>query len=159
MNESPGSSWSPAPVVLGIDHGEVRIGLAISDDLAMLAHPLETIDCRKANPVNRLIEGVRERSIATLVCGLPLRMDGTEGTAAAKVRAFMNRVQKRLPEISIVFVDERLSTTDAQSRLHAAGRTVRNSRPIIDQAAATIILQDYLDQQENSFAGPDFNEL
>src|SRR5690606_11324396 len=119
--------------------------------------PLETIDCRKVNPLDRLIEVVRERSVATLVCGLPLRMDGTEGTAAAKVRAFMGRVEKRLPSIPIVFVDERLSTTDAQSRLHAAGRTIRNSRPIIDQAAATIILQDYLDQEGDRSAPLDFN--
>ena len=138
--------------VLGIDHGEARIGLALSDDLGLLAHPLETIHVRQvADPLERIAEIVRSRGIRNIVVGLPFRIDGSAGTAAEKVRAFIGELRKRLPDCRFIEVDERLSTVDAQAKLHAAGRTARNSRSIIDQAAATTILQDYL----NSMAGPE----
>ncbi len=137
--------------VLGIDHGEARIGLALSDDLGMLAHPLETIHVRQvADPIARIVELVEAREIRTIVVGMPFRIDGSAGTAAEKVRRFIAKLRKLLPERVFIEVDERLSTVEAQSRLHAAGRTVRNSRAIIDQAAAVTILQDYL----NGIAGP-----
>ncbi len=138
--------------VLGIDHGEARIGLALSDDLGMLAHPLETIHVRQvADPLGRIAEIVKARAIRDIVVGLPFRIDGSAGTAAEKVRAFIVELRKRLPDCSFIEMDERLSTVDAQAKLHAAGRTVKNSRSIIDQAAAVTILQDYL----NSVTGPD----
>ncbi len=136
--------------ILGIDHGEARIGLAISDDLGMLAHPLETIHLKQTpNPVDRIASLVLDRAITTIVLGLPLNMDGTEGAATAKVRAFADLLEAALPEtVSIVMLDERLSTVSAQANLHASGRTVKNSRKVIDQAAACVILQDYLDGLE-----------
>lgn len=138
--------------VLGIDHGEARIGLALSDDLGMLAHPLETIHVRQvADPLARIAEIVKTRGIRNIVVGLPFRIDGSAGTAAEKVRKFIGKLSKRLPDCTFIEVDERLSTVDAQAKLHAAGRTVKNSRSIIDQAAAVTILQDYL----HSVAGPE----
>ena len=133
---------------LGIDYGEARIGLAVSDDLGMMAHPLETVVIAKVkSPETRIAEVARERRIETIVIGFPVRMDGTEGAAVEKVRAFAERLKSRVDKrIEIVFVDERLSTVEAQRVLHEAGRDERSSRAIIDQAAACIILQDYLDQ-------------
>ncbi len=85
---------------------------------------------------------------SVVVVGLPLRMDGTEGTAAAKVRRFGERLRACLPgTVAIEFVDERLSTVEAQRQLHAVGRTTKGSRKTIDQAAAVVILQDWLDQR------------
>ena len=135
--------------VLGIDHGEARIGLALSDELGMLAHPLETIVAGEGeNPETRIAEIARERHIETIVLGLPLRLDGTEGAAVEKVKAFAERLRSRIdPRIAIELVDERLSTVEAERALRDAGKDPRRSRKVIDQAAACIILQDYLDQQ------------
>ena len=147
--------------VLGIDYGEVRIGLAVSDDLGMMAHPLETIDATKVeSPETRIAEVARERRIETVVVGLPINMDGSEGSAVDKVRAFAERLSSRIDKrIGLVFVDERLSTVEAQRALREAGRDERSSRAIIDQAAACVILQDYLDQQSgHSISEPEPQE-
>lgn len=91
--------------------------------------------------------------------GLPLRLDGSEGTAVQKVRAFTEKLRSRIDErIDIIFIDERLSTVEAQRSLHAAGKNTRDSRSIIDQVAACVILQDYLDQQGSGIIDPDEDE-
>jgi len=134
--------------VLAIDHGDARVGLALSDELAFLAHPLETIQVAQTDPVTRIVEVVKQYHVTTIVLGMPYRMDGSEGTAVEKVREFgASLVEKLGPGIKMVEVDERLSTKTAQEQLHAAGRNIKNSRQIIDQAAARVILQDYLDSQ------------
>ena len=135
--------------ILGIDHGEARIGLAISDELGMLAHPLETVPGRDTKAaIMRIVELVREKNVSTVVLGLPLRMDGSVGTAVDKVRVFAKALTKQLPDsVSLVENDERLTTVSAWEKLHEAGRTEKNSRHLIDQAAAIEILQDYLDSQ------------
>lgn len=138
---------------LGIDHGEARIGLALSDEIGMLAHPLETVPARgPKKPTERIQEVIDEFGVTTVVIGFPLKLDGTEGAAVEKVRGFIKKLRKTIGEsMPIVTIDERLSTVEAQRSLHAVGKTVKSSRPIIDQAAACVILQDYLDQQR----GPD----
>jgi putative Holliday junction resolvase len=135
--------------ILGIDHGEARIGLAISDELGMLAHPLETVPGRDVKAaIGRIVEVVREKNVSSIVLGLPLRMDGSSGTAVDKVRTFAKTLAKRLPDnITLIESDERLTTVSAWEKLHAAGRNEKNSRHLIDQAAAIEILQDYLDSQ------------
>ncbi len=134
--------------ILSIDHGDSRIGLAISDELGMLAHPLETIHVAKTEPLSRIAEIVKERGIPKIVLGMPYRMDGSEGTAVDKVREFRAQLAETLPEMEFAEVDERLTTVAAQSQLHAAGRKTRETRHVIDQAAAVVILQDYLDSQQ-----------
>ena len=144
---------------LGIDYGEARIGLAVSDDLGMLAHPLETVAAAdREAAIQRIVEVVEEREIQKLVVGLPLRMDGSEGSAAEKVRKFNQQLGAALKrEIPIVESDERLTTVMAMEKLHAAGRTEKNSRDRIDQAAAVEILQEYLDIEGGGggLTGPD----
>jgi len=132
---------------LGIDYGDVRIGLAVSDELGMMAHPLETVETKKVeSPETRIAEVARERRIEKIIVGLPVRMDGSEGTAVKKVKAFTERLRARVDKrIEIIFVDERLSTVEAQRALQEAGKDERASRAIIDQAAACVILQDFLD--------------
>ena len=137
---------------LGIDHGEARIGVAATDALGMMAHPVETIHVLKvADPIGRIAEIAAERRIDKIVVGMPFRLDGSVGTAAVKVQKFIDALQKRLPEMEIIPADERLTTVSAQAKLHEAGRNIKNSRSIIDQAAAVAILQDYLD----ALAGPE----
>jgi putative Holliday junction resolvase len=131
--------------ILGIDHGEARIGLAISDDLGFMAHPLETVPA-KENPEMRIVSLVKQRDVKTIVVGLPRNMDGTYGPAAEKTKAFAEKL-RGLVSCEVRMWDERLTTTAAQRALHEAGRDTKKSRKIIDQVAAQMILQSYLDAQ------------
>jgi putative holliday junction resolvase len=132
---------------LGIDHGDARIGVAISDELGMLAHPLETIAVKDTEPVARVAAIVAEKGIGTIVLGLPKNMDGTTGPAAEKARAFAEQLRAKIPNCKVQLWDERLTTVAAQKSLHAAGRNAKQSREVIDQAAAQLILQGWLDSQ------------
>lgn len=140
---NPQSVNSPHPA-LGIDHGDARIGIATTDDFGILAHPVETIDRAKTNPIERIAELAERRNIRTLVLGLPVRMDGSEGDSAAKVRAFADQLRARIPDIPLVFVDETLSTASASQKLREAGRKARNQKAVIDQAAAVEILNYWM---------------
>ena len=136
------------PIALGIDHGEARIGLAISDELGMFAHPLETVEARdSAAAMSRIATLVTAKGVRIVVVGLPRNMDGTYGPAAVKVRAFTEELTKRIAPCEVIFVDERLSTVAAQKALHASGRNVKQSRSVVDQVAAQMILQTYLDRE------------
>jgi len=132
--------------VLGIDLGEARIGLAISDELGMLAHPLETIALKEVEPLGRIAEIVDRDRVETIILGLPRNMDGSYGPAAEKARAFAEKLRARVP-CAVKLWDERLTTVAAQKSLHAAGRNAKQSRAVIDQAAAQLILQGWLDSQ------------
>ena len=132
--------------ILGIDVGEARIGLALSDELGMLAHPLETVHVKEGNPLKRVAEVVAREKIETVVIGLPRNMNGTYGPAAEKAREFAAKLQKFSP-CMVKFWDERLTTVAAQKQLHETGKNVKNSRAVIDQVAAVLILQGYLDSQ------------
>ncbi|MCX6873483.1 MAG: Holliday junction resolvase RuvX [Verrucomicrobia bacterium] len=129
---------------LGIDHGEARVGIAATDAGGILAYPVETIECAVQDPVARIGELAERGGIHTLVLGMPFRMDGSEGTAAAKVRAFAALLRQRLPNIPLVFVDETLTTSSAADKLRQAGRKTHRHKPIIDQAAAVEILNHWM---------------
>lgn len=139
-------STTPHPA-LGIDHGDARIGLAATDDFGILAHPVETLERCRTDPIARIAQLAELRGIRTLVLGLPLRMDGSEGDAAAKVRAFADRLRERLPAIPLVFVDESLTTASAAAKLREAGRNTRQQKAVIDQAAAVEILNLWMAEQ------------
>jgi putative Holliday junction resolvase len=137
-------------IAIGIDHGEARIGVAASDALGMLAHPVETVPAQPpAAALSRIGAIVRQRKAECVVMGLPIREDGTEGTAAAKVRRFAASLVAQLPAgIRIEYQDEYGSTKSAADQLRAAGRRTHRHRPVIDQAAAAVILQDWLDARQ-----------
>ena len=133
--------------ILGIDMGEARIGLAMSDELGMLAHPLETIRTKDhADPAARIAEIILREKIETVILGMPRNMNGTYGPAADKARAFAERLKEKTP-CTVKFWDERLTTVAAQKSLHESGRNVKQGRAVIDQVAAQMILQGYLDSQ------------
>ena len=132
---------------LGIDPGDVRIGVAGSDVLGILAHPLETV---AAQPLERAFIRIGEiadqRQAEIIVVGLPVREDGTEGTAAEKSRRFAAGLMQELPpHLVLAFQDEYGSTQVAAAQLRAAGRRIHTQRAIIDQAAAVVILQTWMD--------------
>ena len=136
--------------VLGVDHGQARIGLAISDELGMLAHPLETVP---ANPIDaaakRIAQLAREKDVQAVVIGLPRHMSGESGTAAAEVNAFAAKLRPLLA-CSVVMWDERLTTTAAHRALRDAGKKTRATRGVVDQVAAQMILQGYLDSRQTA---------
>ncbi|MFD2157799.1 Holliday junction resolvase RuvX [Rubritalea tangerina] len=137
---------------LGIDHGEARIGLAITDPIGILAHPLETIHCQQTDPIERINTLIEQRQVKQIIIGLPLRMDGTEGSAAAKIRDFANDLKASLSTpLPLHFIDERLTTVSAAEKLHAAGKNAKKQKGLIDQAAAVEILSDWLAQQSPTF--------
>ena len=141
----------PAPRALGIDLGEARVGVAISDDLGMMAHPRETIAVDRARPaatVQRIVEIATRESIGTIIVGLPRNMNGTDGPASAKAREFAETLRGKLPAgCEVRLLDERMTTVAAQKALHASGRNVKQSRAVIDQVAAQMILQTFLDAE------------
>jgi len=129
--------------ILGIDLGRARIGVAVSDELGMLAHPVETIPAT-AEAARRIAEIVREKDAERVVVGLPRHMNGSVGTGATEALAFAKKLEALLP-CKVVTWDERLTTMAANSALRASGRKTRDSRGIVDQVAAQMILQGYLD--------------
>ncbi len=131
---------------LGIDYGQARIGIAATDPCGILAHPVESIHLAKTEPLKRIAELVEQKGIRSLVLGLPLRLDGTEGTACEKVRSFGQKLREKFPELPLIYVDEFLTTTVAQEKLHKAGKKAKDFKPIIDQAAAVEILNTWLEQ-------------
>jgi putative holliday junction resolvase len=137
--------------VLAIDVGARRVGLAISDATATLARPLETIavmsDTDALDRVARRIVDLAadEDGLATIVVGLPVRLDGTPSEQSARVRAFIAALGRRTA-IPILVADERLTSREAESRLAVRERDWRKRKQKLDAAAAAIILQDYLDR-------------
>jgi putative Holliday junction resolvase len=129
--------------ILGIDLGRARIGVAVSDELGMLAHPVETIPAN-ADATRRIAEIVREKDAERVVVGLPRHMNGSVGIGATEALAFAEKLQALLP-CEVLTWDERLTTTAANRALRESGRKMRDSRGVVDQVAAQMILQSYLD--------------
>lgn len=147
------SGFALVPRVLGVDFGHARIGVAVSDELGMLAHPLETIAAARIEAAaKRIGELAREKNVAHVVVGLPRHMNGDVGASAADVQAFAEILRPFLSG-TIIFWDERLSTTAAQRALREAGKKTRRTKGFVDQVAAQMILQGYLDSRQTSNSG------
>jgi putative Holliday junction resolvase len=134
--------------ILGVDFGRARIGVAVSDELGMLAHPVETIPASR-EAANRIAEIVREKNAERVVIGLPRHMNGTAGESAAEALAFAEKLRPLL-SCDVVTWDERLTTVAANRALRDGGQKTRNSRDFVDQVAAQMILQGYLDRMQSA---------
>ncbi len=131
--------------ILGIDHGDVRIGIAMSDETAFLASPLTTVRNGKG-AADEIVALVQEHGVEKIVMGLPLNMDGSCGSATKKVRKFSQKLAEKT-SVPILEMDERLTTVTAHHNLREAGLDGRQRKGVVDMAAAQIILQDWLDVQ------------
>jgi putative Holliday junction resolvase len=134
---------------LGVDPGSVRIGLALSDDIGCMAHPLQTLQVKGGalpESASKIAAVAAEKGSPTIVIGLPRNMNGTYGPAAEKSRALAEALAP-ITAARVILWDERLTTAAATRRLQEAGRDSREQRQVIDQAAAVQILQDWLDAQ------------
>jgi len=139
--------------ILALDFGRARIGVAISDELQLLAHPVETILANE-RATSRVVELVRQRNVEHVVAGLPKRMNGQIGTAATEALEFVEKLRAVLP-CPVVTWDERLTTVAAHRALRDAGKKTRHTRGYVDQVAAQIILQSYLDSRTANAAAKD----
>lgn len=135
-------------VRIGIDVGSVRIGVARSDPSGLLATPVETVR-RGRGDLDRIVEITAEHEAIEIIIGLPTSLSGRESHAAAAAREFASRldarVAARIGQVPIRLVDERLTTVTAQQGLRSSGVRSRDQRGVIDQAAATVLLQAALD--------------
>lgn len=130
--------------VLGIDFGEVRIGIAISDPAGKLAVPLTTLSRVSDRDAIAQIQAIVTReNIEHLVLGEPRNMDGSVGDAAHRVRSFRRKLQDQIP-LPCDLVDETLTSVEARERLRDAGVDPRRAKERIDQVAAQILLEQYL---------------
>jgi putative holliday junction resolvase len=135
-------------VRIGIDPGEVRVGVARSDPSGLLATPVETVP-RGAGDLGRLDELVGEFDAMEVVVGLPRSLSGGEGPAATRVRQFAQALARRVAPVPIRLCDERMTTVSAEAMLRDRGRSGRQRRAVVDQAAAVMILQQALDTERS----------
>jgi putative Holliday junction resolvase len=138
-------------VRLGVDVGDVRIGVASSDPSGIIATPVETVPRGKGD-LARLRALVHEHDAFEVIVGLPRSLSGGEGPAAAKVRSFTTALTERLTGdgVAVRLCDERLSTVSAEAVLREQGRKGKKRRAVVDQAAAVVILQNALDTERGT---------
>src|SRR5437660_7268332 len=150
--------------ILAVDYGRARIGLAIADAQTRMARPLSTMDRVNRNEdTRRLRELVREHGVKQIVVGLPLRLDGTRGEMAEEAERFAQRMRKQIG-VPVEMVDERLTSWEAERLLEEVqGRFIHEERltgnkksknvqakMTVDAVAAAVILEEYLDRQEQT---------
>jgi putative Holliday junction resolvase len=130
---------------LAIDHGTVRIGLAVSDELGIIATPLEFVPAEPFDKfLARLKEIIADKNVELLLVGMPRNMDGSYGPAVEKVRAFIATLKESVT-VPIKTWDERLTSTQANRYLIQAGVRRDDRKGKVDKTAAAILLQSYLD--------------
>jgi len=130
---------------IGLDVGERRIGVAVSDELGLIASPVTTLDLEREGP-EKLLALIEQYAPSRIVVGLPVTMRGREGTQAAETRRFVEWLRPRVA-CPIVFWDERLTSTAAERLLAASGMRRSRRREAVDAVAAALLLQSYLDAQ------------
>ncbi|MBE5912562.1 MAG: Holliday junction resolvase RuvX [Pseudobutyrivibrio ruminis] len=138
--------------ILGLDYGTKTVGVAISDPLLLTAQELETITRDRASKLRHTLVRIKELcdeyQVSTIVLGYPLNMDDSEGFRCEDTIKFKELLEKRV-DIPIVLIDERLTTMYADEILEESGVDKKDRKKFIDQIAAAIILQDYLDNHRD----------
>lgn len=134
--------------VMGIDYGDVRIGIALSDLLGITAQGYEVIDRRKVrDAVKRICEIAQAEEVERIVIGLPRNMNGTYGERAETSRVFAKEIESAT-QLPVELIDERLSTVSAQRILLEGDVSRAKRRKVVDKIAAAVILQSFLDNLE-----------
>lgn len=144
---------------LGIDFGVARIGVSICDEMGVTARPLKTLTIGDdpEDGIKEVKKLVKDESIELVVVGHPIRMDGTIGDSAKRVEGWVEMLGHDLPDgIGVELMDERLSTKEAEKRIKQASKKAQKKMEI-DAVAASVILQDYLD--ENQEGGPEMGDM
>ena len=136
--------------ILGIDYGDLRVGLALSDPTELLAGGIGTVKITGMNDaVTQIAKIVAEKDVKKTVIGLPLNMNGSAGDSAAKIRVFGNKLAAACPGLEIEYLDERRYSILADGFMDETGTFGKKRKQAVDTLSAQIILQTYLDQQKN----------
>jgi putative Holliday junction resolvase len=153
-SDATGSLASPDhPRVLGLDVGSKRIGIAISDPLGITAQGLDTLHRQnKRLDFEKLERIVRDYGVTQIVVGLPLRMSGLEGTQAEKMQLFAEELRKRF-QLPVHLWDERLTSAQANRLLRETEMSIKRRGQVVDQMAAVLILQSFMDSRESGDQG------
>ena len=131
---------------IGLDVGDVRIGVAKCDPLGILATALEVIDRNVIDPIERIKEILSDEGTRKIVVGMPKSLDGTKNIQAEKVEKFISEMKEKIERIEVITVDERYTTTEAEHYLkNYSKKNGKERRKVVDMVAASIILQKYLD--------------
>jgi putative Holliday junction resolvase len=140
---------------LAIDIGKARIGVAISDHHAILASGLETIPRTEGSKedIDQILKLVIEHEVIEIYVGLPISLNGTENQSTSEAREFAEDISQGT-EVPVRFIDERLTTVSAANALKTSGRDSKSGRKIIDQIAATVILEQALEIERTSGMNP-----
>jgi len=142
-------------VLVALDWGKARIGVAACDAQRILAYPVETVTNLPKDPtqtLRRIMELVAEYEPVEVLLGLPISLAGDEGLAAQQMRAVAERLRTELGEVPLTLVDERLTSATAHRRLEQAGKNSRQRRGMIDQMATVAILEQALAEGSGSRA-------
>ena len=134
--------------IMSLDVGDVRIGIAVSDLMGVIANPLETYT-RKGNlevDAKYIVDLAKSKEVSLFISGLPLSLSGGENEQTLKTREFIEELQKHT-DIPVKFLDERFTTLSAERVLIQGNVRRENRKKVIDKVAATIILQNYLDSK------------
>ncbi len=134
--------------IIGLDYGDKTVGVAVSDEMFLIAQPVETIKRERANKLRqtyaRIETIIQEYNIGKIVVGMPLNMDSTEGERCLRTREFAKTLERRTG-LEVAFYDERLTTVAADEILSMGGVRKEKRKEYIDKIAASMILQGYLD--------------
>lgn len=133
--------------ILGIDYGDVRTGIAISDQSEFLASAVCVVkETYQPKLIDKICEIASEKYVGLIVVGLPKNMDGTEGFRAEKCREFASLLSEKLA-LETVMIDERLTTVEAHKILNETNTRGKKRKEVVDAVSAVMILQDYLDRK------------
>jgi putative Holliday junction resolvase len=134
--------------LLGIDFGTKRVGLAVSDGTAGMAFPLKTIERTTREALfDELLKTIEEERVGKVIVGLPLDLSGQETLSTRQAANFAASLKRRT-DLPVVFADERLSSAEAEDRLHEAGVSGKSLKKVLDSQAAVLILESYLEHGE-----------
>lgn len=135
--------------IMGLDYGDVRVGVALSDLTQTIASGYETYKCKSEEAdINHFVNLAKNNEVSLFVIGLPLNMDGTAGTRAEKTKQFGSKLAE-ISKIPVYYQDERLTSVEAEEMLISAGMRREKRKEVIDKVAATLILESYLNNKAN----------
>jgi len=137
-----------------VDVGSARVGVAATDVTATLASPVTVLrrDARERRDLDELAELVRERAAVEVIVGLPRTLAGRESASTTDARDYAAALAARIAPVPVRLLDERLTTVSATRQLRSAGRDTRAARPVVDAAAAVVLLETALDRERNTGA-------
>lgn len=131
--------------LMGIDFGEVRIGIALSDPLQIISQPFRVIT-NNDNTISEIQDIIKTEEVGKIILGLPLNLDGQDTKKTLEVREFAD-ILKNNVDIPVIFYDERYTTVEANEKLKQMGYSIAESRKVVDKVAASIILKSYMENQ------------